>query len=96
MKKFAGVTLEQVQNELLMVARHSTGYRFVGSINEVNDHCEVCGEDDYDYIKDIDFLCKDGQTPSMQNFMDEMEKVERETGEWYSILELFDKFGEEV
>jgi hypothetical protein len=93
MKKFAGVTLEQVQNELLMVARYSTGYRFVGTINEVNRHCDMCS--DYDYIKDIDFLHKEGQTPAMQKFMTAMEQVEKETGEWYTILELFHKFGEE-
>jgi hypothetical protein len=31
----------------------------------------------------------------MQKFMTAMEQVEKETGEWYTILELFHKFGEE-
>ena len=92
--KFAGVTLEQVQNELKFVARHSTGYRFVGSIKEINDHCDICANDEYDYVKDVDLLCDDQQTPEMQRFLAEMRKVEERSGRWYTILELFAEFGE--
>lgn len=95
MKKFAGFTIEQVNAELKWVARHSTGYRFVGTYAEVAAHIAACEEDEWDYIKDVDMLCKEGQTPAMQRFAEAYEEIEKQHG-WITFPELFEKFGTEA
>lgn len=92
MKKIAGFTIEQVNAELKWVARHSTGYRFVGTWAEVKEHIERAEEDEYDYIKDVDLLCKEGQTPDMQRFVEAKEAAEKLHG-WMTFPELFEKYG---
>lgn len=94
MKKFAGFTKERVAAELKWVARHSTGYRFVGSWEEVEKHCALNEDDDYDYIKDVDILCEAGQTPDMAKFVAAWEETNRAHG-FTTLHELFEKYGEE-
>lgn len=94
MKKIAGFTQEQVRNELRLIARHSTGYRFIGTVNEVMAHCESCEDDEWDYIKDVDEVCEEGQTPAMVEFIKARTEIEKVHG-WMTFDELFEKFGEE-
>lgn len=95
MKKFAGFTKERVDAELKWVARHSTGYRFVGTYAEVAAHCASCEDDDWDYIMDVDILCEEGQTPDMAKFISAWEELNKRVG-WVTLPELFEKHGEEV
>lgn len=93
MKKVAGFTIEQVEAELKWVARHSTGWRFVGTHKEIMEHLERYDSDDeYDYIKDVDVLCGEGQTPDMKRFMEAYEEAWKQHG-WMTIPELFEKYG---
>ena len=94
MKKFAGFTREQVDAQLKWVARHSTGHRFVGTYDEIKKHCDMCEDDEWDYIKDVDVLCDDGQNEDMKKFMQAWMEVEKKHG-FVTIPELFEKFGEE-
>lgn len=93
-KKFAGFTKAQVDAELKWLARHSTGYRFVGTFEEVKAHCALYEDDEWDYIKDIDLLCKEGQSPAMAKFMEAWEEVDRKDG-FTTLPDLFEKYGEE-
>ena len=94
MKKFAGFTREQVDAELKWVARHSTGYRFVGTGPEVAAHCVACQDDEWDYIKDMDILCEEGQTPAMAKFVAAWLALEKKVG-WLTLDELLSEYGEE-
>lgn len=94
MKKFEGFTQEEVNNELKWVARHSTGHRFVGTYSEIEKHCEMYEDDEWDYIKDIDVVCSEGQTPAMAKFLDAYEALIEKHG-WMTIPELFEKYGKD-
>ena len=93
MKKLAGVTYEEVKNELKWVARFSDGYRYVGTHDEVKNYVEN-NEDDYWYCKDMDIICKEGQPKKFHNFMDKIEELDREYG-WMTFPEMFERFAVE-
>lgn len=90
MKKLAGVTYEEVQNELMWVARFSDGYRYVGTHDEVKNYVEN-NEEDYWYCKDMDIICKEGQPKKFHNFMDKIEELDRKYG-WMTFPEMFERF----
>lgn len=91
MKKLAGVTYEEVHNELKWVARFSTGYRFVGTHDEVVDYVNNYHEDDWDYCKDVDIICKEGQPEKFHNFMDKMFEIDHKYG-WMDFQTMFTRF----
>lgn len=64
------LTLETIMKDTLWVARHSTGYRFVGNWDAVKSHVESCEEEEYDYIKDMDILCAEGQPEHLREFFE--------------------------
>lgn len=90
MKKLAGVTYEEVKNELKWVARFSDGYRYVGNHDEVKNYVEK-NEEDYWYCKDMDIICKEGQPKKFHNFMDKIEELDRKYG-WMTFPEMFERF----
>lgn len=85
MKKIAGVTLEQVQEDTLWVAKMSYGVRHVGTHDEVGNYCKD------DECKDF-FLCA-VQPDHLKPFMERMEQLDKEHG-WMTFPEMFDRFGE--
>ena len=94
MKKFAGFTAEEVNEKLLWVVRCSTGERFVGNRAEVDKFVDRYYETEWDYIKDIDVLCGDGQNADMKKFVDAWEEINKKHG-FKVFWELFEEYGEE-
>lgn len=77
------LSLEKIMKETLWVVRHSTGYRFTGTHDECNYHMNKFmehEESEYDYIKDFDMLCCDGQPEDLQPFYKEYFEYDRKNG----------------
>lgn len=60
-------SLKYVLDNSMAVARHASGYRFVGTIAEVDAHMDLY-ENDSDYVKDSDLVCTEGQPESLKWF----------------------------
>ena len=95
-KKIAGVTLDQVEENFCMLVRWSNGERIVlHGMKEYDEYMERCredGETDDRYIKDIDDLAHDRQPEILKPFLAEVEKIEKEHG-WMDFDALFERFG---
>lgn len=79
------LTLDTIMKDTLWVARHSTGYRFVGNYDEVEAHVKSCDNDEWDYIKDMDILCEEGQPEHLREFY----KKYLDQDEYYYIDEYY-------
>lgn len=94
-------TLQYVHDNTMMLARHSSGYRFVGCGKEFDDHCKLydterdyeCGYD----IKDTDVVCAQGQPEDLQWFYTKYESYCKKYGfttipEFHAELMKFAKY----
>lgn len=86
-KKIGGVTLDQVSEYSLWVVKHA-GWRECDTYPNLKKR----GSLDSDDIRDIDFLCTEGQPDILKQFFIEFESISKEYG-WMTLPEMFDKFG---
>jgi len=83
-KTINGITVEQVQKELLWVGKYYSGGRRIDTYENL--------EPEEDEFKDIDIVCAEGQPKHLRGIVDLLDEMQlKRLG--YTIYDLFDIYG---
>ena len=89
MKKFAGFTKEQVDAELMWVAIHNNGERFIGTYAEVTAHSDTFESNKYDCVECIEVAGVEDQTADMVRFVEAWERINKRFWRFIPYGDLF-------